>query len=502
MLISLLLLSCAPDYTASDAKLVGVGYDPEEIGPSPQPYGGVVEYSWVNFAGAGLSLAMMQLASYSEIGPNFAGFAPPYAAVYGFSYLFSDRLTTADSLGGVTAVPPEIDDTCYTTFEASGPIGSFKTVDVGSAMRFVDADGNASFTMNRLPSEYPGNRQDSFVYYSSFDYWNPEPVYALVAGDTNKPEKMTETLVHANNFPFGTELTFRFPGGFAPDRAPLASLPLPSSAAAGGETKIRLPDSPGAVQLEWNGSRYDEWGREVDAGVQATCLTFASPEEGGRPQNPDECAAIPYPTSAATVGQIYTGPWDTDDGKVIFRWHPGSNPDQAVTLSVRFLGPIDRNDPSFAEEFVSVSPPKKAKSAWALAKKDKSLPSDFDMPDGRRSPTACEGASEWDLDDDFLDGSGNLIPSLRGDPNHNTAEVSCRLTDDGEFVLTDSIVQDALEYARAHRAEGVVFYFGRSVEVDAGVPPAMDAYGNRLDISPIKVASRAIDIGRFWLEAE
>jgi hypothetical protein len=28
----------------------------------------------------------------------------------------------------------------------------------------------------------------------------------------------------------------------------------------------------------------------------------------------------------------------------------------------------------------------------------------------------------------------------------------------------------------------------------------MDNYGNRKSISPIKVASRAIDIGRFWYE--
>ena len=85
MTLLLTLLACAPDYQDVAVKTVGVGYDPEQIGPSPTPYGGVVEYSWVNFAGGGLSLALMQLGSFDEVGPNMVGFAPPYAAVYGFS---------------------------------------------------------------------------------------------------------------------------------------------------------------------------------------------------------------------------------------------------------------------------------------------------------------------------------------------------------------------------------------------------------------------------------
>jgi hypothetical protein len=62
------------------------------------------------------------------------------------------------------------------------------------------------------------------------------------------------------------------------------------------------------------------------------------------------------------------------------------------------------------------------------------------------------------------------------------------------------MVADALTYARAHGSEGVVFYFGRSNEAEVEIPDAMDNYGNRKSISPIKVASRAIDIGRFWYE--
>jgi hypothetical protein len=89
---------------------------------------------------------------------------------------------------------------------------------------------------------------------------------------------------------------------------------------------------------------------------------------------------------------------------------------------------------------------------------------------------------------------------LRGDPFNNVAELTCRLSDDGEFTLTAAQIEEALTYARSRDAQGVVFYLARSTEVEAQIPPAMDQYRQKLDISPIKLTSRAIDIGRFWLE--
>ena len=54
--LSLLVLAtgCGRDAADADVKSVSVGLNPEEIGPSPTPYGGVVEYNHVNFGGAGL----------------------------------------------------------------------------------------------------------------------------------------------------------------------------------------------------------------------------------------------------------------------------------------------------------------------------------------------------------------------------------------------------------------------------------------------------------------
>ncbi len=495
MLLFFTLISCAPDYKDVPVKVVGVGYDPEEIGPSPTPYGGVVEYSWVNFSGAGLSLALMQLGSFDEVGPNMVGFAPPYAAVYGFSYLFTEKLAAADSLGGVTSVPPEAEETCYTTFEASGPIGSFKTVDVGDYMELVTESGEGGLRLERNPSQYASDTQSAFAYYSSIDLWTTAPMYALVpTGEGNRTDAMEKVLVHKASFPSGEAVAFRFPGGVPPQYAPVGSVPVPSAVA--GTTELKVPALPGGVQLEWDGPRYDNFGHEAEGGgVQRTCLAFAGPGEA-EPQGPAECESAM--NTSAEFGQMYTGPWDTSDGKVLFRWEPGDDPDEYVSLSVRFLGPVDRSDPNFAREIVYEEASRSIGLEWK-GLTGETIP-ELDVPLGARAPTACEEEGAYEFDPVYTTDSGDLIPAMRGDPFHNMAEVTCRMADDGEFALTNSIVADALTYARAHGSEGVVFYFGRSNEAEVEIPDAMDNYGNRKSISPIKVASRAIDIGRFWFE--
>lgn len=499
LLALLPLFSCAPAYDDLPVKLVGVGYDPDEIGPSPTPYGGVVEYSWVNFAGGGLSLALMGLGSFDEVGPQMVGYKPPYAAVYGFSYVFDTKLAAADSLGGVTSVPPEVDDTCYTTFEASGPIGSFKTVDVGSFMQFATGDGEGGMRLDRIPGDYPPNEQDLFIYYSSVDYWAAEPIYGLVPkGDSDRPDRMDSILVRQRNFPFGETVAFSFPGALAKQEAPIGSLPRPSASV--GNTEFDLPNRPGGVQVAWDGPRYDGYGHVIGDGAQSTCLSYAAP--GTAPADPADCVTADSPTEAGFTGQMYTGPWDATDGAVTFRWEQPAEPSpgEYVSLAVRFLGPVDKTDPNYIERVITVEPGDDAQSAWREQVRGGAIPEGTEVPMGRRSPTACEDDGDWVFDDAYVDANGEFAPVLRGDPFNNVAELTCRLADDGEFVLTQAQIDDALTYARSRGAEGVVFYLARSTEVEANIPPAMDQYRQKLDISPIKLTSRAIDIGRFWLE--
>ncbi len=488
------LLACAPDYKDVPVKTVGVGYDPEEIGPSPTPYGGVVEYTWVNFAGGGLSLALMQLGSFDEVGPGLSGFAPPYAAVYGFSYIFTEKLAAADSMGGVTSVPPAAENTCYTTFEATGPIGSFKTVDVGDYMEFVTEDGTGGLRLDRNPAQYLSDPEGAFAYYNAVELWHPTPMYGLVPGDNTRVENMSQTLLSRATFPSGERVTYKFPGGVVPKYAPLGSIPAPSSVVE--ETSMKVPSLPGGVQMEWNGPRYDAHGFvTTSSGDQSTCLAFGA-DAVENPQGPAECVAAM--STDSQNGNMYTGPWDTKDGQVLFRWEPGTDPDEVVSLSVRFLGPVDRADPNFMRQVVEEPTAKSTKQEWNIARGD-TVP-DEEVGTATRAPTACEAGAEYAFDTNYLTAAGELVPSLRGDPFHNMSEVTCRLEDDGEFALTNDIVADALLYAQSHGGEGAVFYFARSTEAEVEVPDAMDNYGARKVISPIAVASRAVDIGRFWFE--
>ena len=489
-------VSCQPDYEDAPTKLVGVGYNPAEIGPAPTPYGGVVEYSWVNFAGGGLSLALMGLGAFDEVGPALVGYKPPYAAVYGFSYIFDTKLEAADSLGGVTSVPPSVDDTCYTTFEATGPIGSFKTSDIGSAMSLLTDDGAGGLVLDRLPGDYPADRQDMFIYYSSIDFWNATVQKGLVYDGETKASGMSETIVRRDNFPFGQEVSFSFPGALAPIDAPVASVPMPSRSQ--GESRFALPHAPGGVLVSWAGPRYDSFGRSLDSGDQARCLAYPT-DDALAPSTAVDCDAADIPPAGAElVGQMYTGPWDAEEG-ITFSWSPGEQPAEYVSLAVRFLGPVDHADPNLQEDVVIVTPDEAADAAWKQAARDGSVPSGLETPQGRRAPAACE-QGEWVFDDAFLSQDGGLAPAMRGDPFHNMAEVTCRLDDDGSFSLTAAIVEEAETYARLHGAQGAVFYFARSTELEAKVPSAKDQYNQRLDISPVKVTSRAIDIGRFWFD--
>ncbi len=493
----LLLASCAPDYADAPTRLVGVGYDPEEISPAPTPYGGVVEYSWVNFAGAGLSLAHMGLGAFDEVGPGFAGFAPPYAAVYGFSYVFDTLLPAADSLAGVTSVPPDVDDTCFTTFAAGGPIGSFKTVDVGSWMDFRTADGTGGMRLERIPGDYAADPQDLFIYYSTIDYWVPEVQTGLVgSGDELRPNQLESIVVRPRNFPFGEDVTFSFPGGIPSNEAPVAAMPLPSGAAGSAESRTyTLPTRASGVQVAWTGPKYDAYGTLLATeGEQQTCLQYSPPV--GAAASVADCAAEVPPTQAVT-GQTYTGPWESEGG-VTFRWDGLEGSGETVSLAVRFLGAVDREDSTFHEHVVVGG--EGNRRAWALAQTQNSIPDDADLPEGRRAPTPCEDEGDWVFDDAYELHDGTLVPSMQGNPFDNVAEVTCRLADDGEFVLTQEHVLEAVTYARRVGAEGAVFYFARSTGAQAVVPDVKNGYDERLAISPVKLTSRAVEIGRFWFD--
>ena len=476
----LLATGCRPSEEA-DVKLVGVGMNPEEIGPTPTAYGGTVEYAHLDFGGAGLPLAFLGLLGYDGVGPQTSSFEPPYGAVMAFSYIFDNRLPAAATLSQVGGAPPNTEDTCYTVIEPTGPIGSFTTVDVGAEMSFFTPDGTAGMTLPRVPADYPPDPQDLFVYYSGFESYRPYGREHLVPdpADPGNPQAMISEVYKPPNYPFGSEVEWSFPGGFSSFDQPVGSIPRPSTASPDGNPVVQVPDELGGVRLEWDGALRDHTGEILsDEGVQSRCFEFYE----GRPVEPAEaadCDVLPDLPSAqgeydAFRGQMYTAPWDTEDG-VTFEWTPKEHGDQ-VTLTVRFLAKVELDDPNLTVASIA------------------------DDDGDYRDAQECEEAdAEFVFDEErFSNSDGSLSAGLHGDPLSKLVEVNCLLADDGEYTLTESAVAEALSFAEERSAGGVVFFFGRASDVDADVPPAKDPYDQRHDISPIKLTAKTLRLGRFW----
>ncbi len=494
LFLALLALGCGRDTEESYVKMVGVGYNPDEIGPSPEAYGGIVEYNWFDFEGGGLSLGFAGLLSFDEINGEM-GFSPPYSLVYGFSYLFDAKLTGAVSAGTVQPLPTA-EDACYTTYEATGPIGSFTTVDVGQQITFASSESDAEFSIGRVPADYPPETRDMFIYYSEISGWRPESATGLVPVEGNDdPLAMTERVLRPANFPFGEEIDVSFPGGLAIERAPVGSLPMPS--ASEGNEPLHLPTEQEGVRLSWNGPMYNLVGDTLSEGDgQAACLDYFWPENVPVPADAAGCsdAANAYD---GEDGQVYTGPWDTTDGQVKFEWTvpEDKHEDELVSLSIRLLGAVDREDFEYFGTYMV----------------------NHDGGDARcgRAAMSCE-EGEWVFSPDYMDidwvdpldaqcGDGKydldeapLSTSLQGDPMHTMAEVTCRLADDGEFMLTNDIMATAYHYAELYGAEGAVFLFTRTNSLDMRVPDVKDTYDNRREIWPVKVYGRTVEMGRFW----
>jgi hypothetical protein len=219
---------------------------------------------------------------------------------------------------------------------------------------------------------------------------------------------------------------------------------------------------------------------------------------------------VPPNSEASFSGQIYTGPWDTPDGKITFRWSANPGSDEKIILNVRFLEPIDPEGESFLVGKIPISTNANpdVEDFWEDDRDDGLVTGD--LPQGYRDPLACEDADlgeneesaiQYIFDPTALEGDGDPKQHLRGDPSSNLAEVSCLLEDDGEFDLTMEHLEDAIAYVqRSGGAGGVVFFFSRTTEMDLPLPAVKDREGNRRDVPAAQVQANSIKVGRLWLE--
>lgn len=494
------LVACGRPVTPSDVRMAGVGLNPDEIGPTPELAGGYIEYDWVNFAGGGLSLASLGLVSYAEVGPELSGFKPPYAAVYGLGFIFDELVPGPDAQFGNFGLPPDVEDACWTNLEPASALSAGLT-EVGSEITIASADGSTAYTLGRYPEIYPPDPQDIFVYYIGVEAWHATPQQSWTTDDAGQ---LTRQVLTPVNFTHGAEVKVAFPGGLPPLEAPVASIPLPSATVE--NEPFFLPTRADNLHVQWSGPTWGEAGAQGESGAWSSCVAFA-----GEPMSQSEYDALTPDQQAALCqghpeapsdslsypGQLYTGPWDADNGQVTFRWNP--NPDgthETVSLSVRFLGPIDPTAESFLEARVPLESYDGLEDDWANAQDRGFVPEGEPVPQGYRAPLACDDDVEW-VFDSSLASEGT---SLQGDPSWNLAEVSCRLADDGEFALTMDHLQSAVAYAQRKGAAGVVFSFTRSTELHATVPPVKDSVGMKVETSPVIVRSNSTEIGRFWLD--
>jgi hypothetical protein len=322
----------------------------------------------------------------------------------------------------------------------------------------------------------------------------------------------------------------------------------------GDEREIDVADADGAVETQqqiydgvtWVEIPDDEASdvakkdfQEIEARIQemqgsySTCLQYLSHEQV--PAEVEDCLELARPPSnraeldarnwthlstGQLEGQIYTAPWENDG--LTFEWQPiETGEDEIVTLTVRFLGPVERDNENMVEAVVQMSPDddvvKEELEVWWEELEDNELvPSGAQVPQGRRPALACDDdyvlddppilrdtdvEVEWPLESTLTDYRGDPVPSLQGDPGHTVAEVVCRLDESaGAFVLTQDVLEDAYAYAQMRGAEGSVFYFSRATSHSIKTPPVRDAYGHKHEISSLKVVSRAVQMGRFWYE--
>ncbi|MCB9609838.1 MAG: hypothetical protein H6741_26285 [Alphaproteobacteria bacterium] len=519
LLIVLLLAGCGRPVTEADVKMAGVGLNPDEIGPVPEYYGGYVEYDWVNFAGGGLTLAALGLASTDEVGPGLTGFKPPYAAVYGLAFIFDEQVPAPDVHHGNIGVPPAVEDACWTNYEPFSFLMA-STVEVGTEFNFESAsvaEGDEMlFSLGRFPELYPPNPQDVFVYYSSVESWLQSPMTHFTPDGEGG---LVEEVLRYPNFRHGATVDFSFPGGIPPEEAPVSAIPR-SSASVQQTDVLALPSRASGLSLTWSGPTYSSLGGVVaESGEHATCVDFLGQAVESDGETVPECLTqLNPPNEEGFGGQIYTGPWDAEDGKVTFHWQKSSSEEgcgggifaapcegETVTLNIRFLGPVDRTDSSYLVGRVPMVAPDSVVNEFEVDQNRGFIAEDASLPQGYRSPLACEDPADvqWIFDPSLERADGDTVLTMQGDPSFNLVEVSCLLQDDGEFELSaNEHLAAALEYASRKEAGGALFYFSRSNDLDAVVPAVRDQEGFRRDVEPIKIRAHSVEIGRFWYSGQ
>ena len=485
--------ACGRDAADAGARTPGVGLDPDEIGPLPTESGGLVEYNYVDFGGAGLPLGLLGLVSYDAVGPEGSDIKPPYGVVTAIAFILDTNAASPDVAFSSYAIAPAIEGSCYTSYRPGS--GGLSVADAGDHVTIEGTDGSFRYDIGRRPVLYPKNNiENAFPYYFDLGPYRSEPLYYYDRVESGTFTELEAKVAQVPNFAHGAEAEFSFPGTVTPAEASFSSIPVPSSA-EGADLTFMTPSQPSGVMLSWKGPVYDASGNEIDntSGSETgtnTCFQFIAHETA--PAVAEDCLTYQEPVDEFDnvgdlipfEGQMYTAPWETDDG-LTFSWVPPeagtAGEDDYVLISVRLLGPVDEDD--------------KYKQVGTVE-----VIEDGDVY-GTYEKLACEQEGEdyeWEFDPALLDSDGDYIPSLQGEPSDTLAEVTCWVPDNGSFTVTEDLLADALAFGERNEAQGAIFYMSRAQYGDLDTPPARDAFGNLRDVEPLRVVSNSVVLGRFW----
>ncbi len=400
--------------------------------------------------------------------------------------------------------------------------------DVGTEITF-QGDG-FEYAIGRRPGMYPeANQERLFPYYSGIAALRESAFTGpLPAADGENFSVDQRQVIRPANWKHGAEVEIIFPGGIPPQDSSVSSVPMPLKA-EGADTIHALPGAPDGVMLSWNGPLYDAEGEVTGEGEIRRCLTFADTDY--TPDSPEDClkANLPDPSEGTAVsdvtdrdgnllltalkGQMYTGPWSSDTG-VTFTWPESAEfgPNETVVIGVRLLGEVDLDSEYKQIARIPVTPTSNTQKRWNMYRDSPIygyIHPDAEMPFDTvyREPLACEseanGDFEWEPDPTLYREEGNpdsgYIVSLQGEPTHTVAETICNApTDTNSFTITAEDLRYALDYGELHGAAGAVFYFARTTTKNLDTPPVRDRYGNRKDISDVRVLTSSVKVGRFW----
>jgi hypothetical protein len=498
----LLLAACSRETGKAGVKPIGVGFDPGDIFSAPEERGGIVDVAQVSMRGHDLDLGITGF--FGSSGAFMSPEDDPFDTVLGFSYLFSPALTAADEYALVSPKGPDVEGACYVQINARGPLGSFRTVDVGDEMQIQSAaegEPSTEFTLARNPQDYPPDTTNVFLYYIGTDN--------LRQGHPNLPD----------NWAYGRDVSLHFPGALPPDGAPVASIPLSSDAAdprvgkEAGDPIAWSPDLLGDVFVSNQAS-----------GDDAELLRFA-PVTGG----------LPSPLR--------------NDGVVHVSWTPPDEreADSFVVVGIKLLrAAADGTAPPGGGSCVAPEalPPLSGErdAAWEIAYTD--LKKQWCDPDFEPDLEIgnAEGGDWLDEDDTCSDGLDNNLDGfcdeggcfdsdstwLYPDPtcarhtwaisqcgtdgtcrpsggdrggDGTVAELLCTANDAaGEFTVSADAIADLLASVDAGEVVGAVLTVSRQSEDLITVPLARDLIGNQEDINPVRFRVAQVQYGRLQWE--